>query len=336
MSARTKYFLHRGGWYLVTFLVAISLNFILPRLGPVDPVDIILANINTSGMTSEEVAQMEQTYRQAFNLDMSVSQQYVRYLGQTLIMDLGTSTIQYPTKVWDIIRNALPWTLLLVLPSLFLGWLIGNALGALAAYKRGVFDKVLYPISLFFSSVPFFCFGLILAYVFYTNMGFIDSLGAYSPDLTPQFTWTFISDVAHHYVLPFFSIFLIIVGGQAIGMRSMSIYELGTDYIKYAKTLGIKENKILYYVFRNAMLPQLTGLALAIGTMIGGQLITELIFSYPGLGDAMMKSIQKNDYPVMQGITLLITGTVLLLNFSVDILLGIMDPRIRAGQSGGN
>ncbi len=335
MSASTKYFLNRFVWYAVTLFVAITLNFLLPRLGPVDPVDIILAGINTSGMSADQVAAMQAEYRHAFNLDIPMMQQYFVYLKNTLTGNLGLSAINYPKGVWQIISEALPWTLLLVLPSIVFGWIIGNVLGALAAYKRGFFDKGFYPVALFVSSVPFFCFGLILVYLFYTELGFIDSLGAYSPYLTPNWSFDFALDVAHHFVLPFLSIFLIIVGGQAIGMRSMSIYELGTDYVRYAKTLGIKEWKILMYVFRNAMLPQLTGLALAIGVMIGGSLITELIFSYPGLGNLMLKAIQKNDYPLIQGIALLITVTVLLLNFSVDVLLGFLDPRIRAGQKGG-
>jgi peptide/nickel transport system permease protein len=134
--------------------------------------------------------------------------------------------------------------------------------------------------------------------------------------------------------MPFLSIFMVVVGGQAIGMRSMCIYELGTDYVKYAKLLGIKENKILLYTFRNAMLPQLTGLALALGAMVGGALITEIIFSYPGLGMAILTAIQGNDYPVITGCTLLITVCVLIANFSVDILVGLLDPRIRAAQAG--
>ncbi len=135
-------------------------------------------------------------------------------------------------------------------------------------------------------------------------------------------------------MLPFLSIFLIVLGGQAIGMRSMCIYELGTDYVKYAKLLGIRESKILLYMFRNAMLPQLTGLALALGAMVGGALITEMIFSYPGLGMAVLTAIQGNDYSVITGCTLLVTVTVLIANFSVDILVGLLDPRIRAAQGG--
>ena len=142
------------------------------------------------------------------------------------------------------------------------------------------------------------------------------------------------SSAAYHYVLRSLSIFLISTGGQAIGMRSMSIYELGTDYIKYAKWLGMKENKILFYMFRNAMLPQLTGLALTLGTMVGGALITEMIFSYPGLGMAVLTAIQGNDYPLIQGCTLLITICVLIANFTVDILIGFLDPRVKAGLGG--
>ena len=121
------------------------------------------------------------------------------------------------------------------------------------------------------------------------------------------------------------------VGGMAIGMRSMGIYELGTDYIKYSQWLGIKESKIVMYVFRNAMLPQLAGLALQLGVMIGGALITEMIFSYPGLGTALLNAVQANDYPVIQGGALLVAITVLIANFSVDILIGLFDPRVKAG-----
>jgi len=156
-------------------------------------------------------------------------------------------------------------------------------------------------------------------------------MGGYANSLIPSFSMAFFSSVAYHYVLPFFSIFLILAGGQAIGMRSMGIYELGTDYIKYAKWLGLKEGKVLTYLFRNAMLPQITGLALSLGTMIGGALITEMIFSYPGLGMAMLTAIQNNDYPMIQGCTLIITVSVLIANFTVDILIGFLDPRVKAG-----
>ena len=160
--------------------------------------------------------------------------------------------------------------------------------------------------------------------------------GGYDDGLIPTLSWGFFTSASYYYMLPFLSIFLIVVGGQAIGMRSMCIYELGTDYVKYAKLLGIRESKILLYMFRNAMLPQLTGLALALGAMVGGALITEMIFSYPGLGMAVLTAIQGNDYPLITGCTLLVTVCVLIANFSVDIIIGLLDPRIRAAQAGGS
>jgi peptide/nickel transport system permease protein len=185
---------------------------------------------------------------------------------------------------------------------------------------------------LLISAFPFFVFGMLLVYYFSVVLGWFPAMGGYSSDLVPSFSWAFFSSVSYFYVLPFFSIFLILAGGQAIGMRSMGIYELGTDYIKYAKWLGLKEHKILLYLFRNAMLPQLTGLALSLGTMIGGALITEMIFSYPGLGMAMLSAIQNNDYPMIQGCTLLVTVSVLIANFTVDIMIGFLDPRVKAGM----
>jgi peptide/nickel transport system permease protein len=177
---------------------------------------------------------------------------------------------------------------------------------------------------------------MLLVYVFAINLGWFPAMGGYAGDLIPSFSLAFFKSAAYFYVLPFLSIFLILAGGQAIGMRSMGIYELGTDYIKCAKWFGIKENKVLMYLFRNAMLPQLTGLALSLGSMIGGALITEMIFSYPGLGMAILTAVQGNDYPLIQGCTLLVTVSVLIANFTVDILIGFLDPRVRAGnQMGG-
>jgi peptide/nickel transport system permease protein len=240
--------------------------------------------------------------------------------------------MSYPKKVTEIIKNAVPWTIALQLPAILLAWIVGNVLGALAAYRRGIFDKVFFPLALGANSIPFFAFGMLLVYLFGIYWHVFPAVGGYDSGLIPTFSWGFFASVLYHYTLPFLSIFLIFTGGQAIGMRSMCIYELGTDYVKYAKWLGISEGKVLFYMFRNAMLPQLTGLALSLGVMIGGALITEMIFSYPGIGMAVLSAIQSNDYPLIQGCTLLITVSVLIANFSVDILIGFLDPRVKAGR----
>ncbi len=342
------YITSRAVWYFITFLAAVSINFLLPRLGPANPVDIIMAR-TASGLDTKAAMEKEEAYLKGFGLvelneDGSIRRdasgkpvqsplikQFLNYVKMCLKGDLGTSFLNYPKKVTEIIAGAIPWTLALQIPTIIFGWIIGNILGALAAYKRGVFDGVIFPAALLANAVPFFAFGMLLVYIFALQFNLFPAIGGYAQDIMPSFSWEFFSSAAYYYVLPFFSIFLILAGGQATGMRSMCIYELGTDYIKYAKWLGMKEHKIVFYMFRNAMLPQLTGLALSIGTMVGGALITEMIFSYPGLGMSMLTAIQGNDYPLIQGITLLITISVLIANFSVDILIGFLDPRVKAG-----
>jgi len=174
---------------------------------------------------------------------------------------------------------------------------------------------------------------VILMVLLGVNLKWFPTSGGYGFDLMPSFTWNFIWSVITHYQLPFWSIVIIAIGGQAIGMRSMSIYELNADYVKYSRFMGIKDRKIVGYVFRNAMLPQITGLALALGTMVGGALIAEIVFSYPGLGYTLLNAIMGKDYPLISAVTLIITIMVLLATFIIELLYGLIDPRIKAAQS---
>ena len=173
---------------------------------------------------------------------------------------------------------------------------------------------------------------VILLVLFAVNWKIAPISGGYAFDMIPNFSWKFISSVISHYQLPFWSIVLISIGGQAVGMRSMSIYELNADYVKYARFLGIKDKKIVRYVFRNAMLPQVTGLAMSIGSMVGGALVAETIFSYPGLGMSMYAAINSSDYPVISACTLIITIMVLIASFMLDIIYAFIDPRVKAAQ----
>jgi peptide/nickel transport system permease protein len=348
-----KHILGRAGWYFLTYLFAVTINFMLPRLGAANPVDVIMGKLSVQNMDQATAKDKEEAYLKEFGLvevdgagkvrhdaegkpeKTSLAIQFLRYLRMCLRGDLGSSIQQHPKRVSEIIGTAVPWTLALQLPTIVLGWFIGNGLGALAAYKRGAFDKLLYPFALLMSAIPAFCFGILLVYLFGIKLEWFPAMGGYGEGMNPSLSWAFLASASYYYVLPFFSIFLLVVGGQAIGMRSMCIYELGTDYVKYAKLLGIRETKILYYVFRNAMLPQLTGLALALGGMVGGALVTEMVFSYPGLGLAVLTAIQGYDYPVITGCTLLVTTCVLIANFAVDILVGVLDPRIRTVALGG-
>jgi peptide/nickel transport system permease protein len=240
---------------------------------------------------------------------------------------------QYPRPVGDIVRSSIGWTLCLQLPAILVGWMIGNTLGALAAYRKGIYDKFLMPISIFASNLPAFGMAIILLVVFAIDLKWFPISGGYGFDLIPSFSLGFIWSVIVHYQLPFWSIVLIAIGGQAIGMRSMSIYELNADYVKYSRFMGINDRKIIGYVFRNAMLPQVTGLALSIGTMVSGALVAEIIFSYPGLGNTILNAVTGQDYPLISATTLIITLMVLITTFIIEILYGVIDPRIKAAQA---
>jgi peptide/nickel transport system permease protein len=287
------------------------------------------------GMTSQTGVQaVYEEYSELFGTNKPLLEQFFLYVKNVFKGDLGTSFSQYPRAVADILRSSIWWTVALQFPAIIVGWLIGNTLGALAAYIKKGFDKVLMPISIFISNLPAFGMAVILLIIFAVgeNKPFPTS-GGYGFDLIPDFSWRFIWSVIIHYQLPFWSIVSIAIGGQAIGMRSMSIYELNADYVKFSRFMGIKDRKIIGYVFRNAMLPQITGLALSIGTMVGGALVAETIFSYPGLGSTILSAVMGQDYPLISAVTLIVTLMVLIATFLIEILYGVIDPRIKAAQA---
>lgn len=328
-----KYLTQKLFWYLLTFIVALFLNFFLPRLIPGNPVDVLLAQL-TAGMTDTAMAmEMKQEFYAHMGLDKPLMVQFFTYCGNLLHGDMGRSFTQYPREVSDILAQSLPWTIGIQLPSILVGWALGNTLGAVAAYKKGVFDKVIFPVSLFLSSLPSFVFALLLQYTFGIVLGWFPPFGAYANNLLPGAGMEYYLSVFRHWQLPFLTTVILMIGGQAIGMRSMSLYELNVDYVLYSKLLGVRDSKITLYVFKNAILPQISGLALSLGSMVGGALITETIFSYPGIGLSLMKAIRNVDYTLISGCTLIISLCVLVANFLVDIAYGILDPRVRAAQT---
>lgn len=330
-----RYIAQKTVWYLVALVAAVGLNFLLPRLVPGNPVDVIVSNLSRGGsVTSEQQKQVYESYVQEFGLDQSLWAQFLTYLGKVFTGDLGTSFAYYPASVNDLVGQALPWSIAVQLPAILIGWILGNVVGAIAAFRGGNWDRSVFTTSLFLSAMPYYCLSILLLYGFAVVAGIFPVGGAYSLGLTPEFSFAFLWDAVSYYWLPFLSLVVVFIGGQAVGMRSMAIYELGGDYVNYARAMGIRDNKITQYIFRNAMLPQITGLALAIGTLVGGALITELVFSYPGVGTLLFNAISANDYPVIQAVTLIITVAVLVANFAVEIVYGIVDPRIRAAKSG--
>lgn len=332
LNAYTKYFVKKSGWYLLTLFIALLLNFLLPRLIEGNPVSTIASQVSQGMTDSDSIKKVYDNFAKEFGIDKPIIVQFGIYLKNLLSGDLGTSFGLYPRSVSSILSSAVPWTVALQLPAIIVGWILGNVLGALAAYRKGAFDKILFPTALFINSIPFFTLAIILLYLLAITLKWFPISGGYGYQMVPHFSLDFILSVLRHHTLPFLSIVLVTIGGQAIGMREMAIYELNADYVLYSKLLGVRDSRVARYVFKNAMLPQITGLALSIGTMVGGSLICEIVFSYPGIGTWLFTAIRQLDYPLISGCTLLIAITVLLANFTIDIIYGIVDPRIKAAQ----
>ena len=309
------------------------MNFLLPRLIPGNPVAAIVVKAVGTLTDATAMERIYNTYIEMFGLNKPFWQQFFIYLGNVFRGNLGLSFFQYPRPVSEIIGSSVHWTLMLQFPAIIVGWFLGNALGALAVYRKGVFDRVLFPFFLFLGTIPAFGFAYLNVYFFAVKLNLFPAGLGYAFDM--RIDWmspAFVLSVLSHYRLPFLTMVLIAIGGQSLGMREMAIYELNADYVKYSRLMGIKDKKIVWYVFRNAVLPQITGLALALGTIIGGNLIAEIVFSYPGIGLTLFSAIRNQDFPLISGCTLIISIMVLAANFIVDIICGIIDPRVRLTQ----
>lgn len=326
--------LRKLGWYAAAFAAALALNFFLPRMLPGNPVDSLVSAALGRGASSEAKQRVYETYIHEFGLDQSLWSQFLTYAGNVLQGDFGTSFSRYPAEVSTMVAEALPWTVLLQLPAVLLGWIIGNLIGAVAAYRRGGFDRGVYLSSLFLSAAPYYCLAVLLLYGLAVVLPLFPTGGGWSFGMRPEWSAAFAVDAVSHWFLPFLSLLLVFIGGQSIGMRSMAVYEIDADYVGFARSFDLPDRKIVGYIFRNGMLPQITGLALAIGTLVAGALLTEIVFSYPGIGTLLYDAILSKDYPVIQAVTLLVLIVVLAANFLVDVLYGLIDPRIRAAERG--
>lgn len=327
-----RYFLRKIFVYSLTFVVAVTVDWAIPHLMPGNPVLGLMSRIQ---IQDPRVAnQMYAHYMRAFNLDLPLWKQYWYFWVSLFHGDLGTSILQFPTPVMSIITHAVPYTLALLVPAIALSWYAGNKVGALAA-RRKTLDNTVLPLSYALTATPYMWLAILLVWTFAVIWHVFPVGFAYEPTAGKGFTWAFIADLLQHWFLPFLSLFLVAFGGWAIGMRNMIIYELESDYAHYLGALGAPQRLVRKYAFRNAVLPQVTGLALALGAILGGALVTEIVFSYPGLGYQIYRAITNEDYFVIQGIFLFIIIGVLLANFIVDIAYLIVDPRTRIGMEGG-
>jgi peptide/nickel transport system permease protein len=327
-----RYFLRKLGVYLLTFVVAVTVDWAIPHLMPGNPVLGLMGRIQVQD--PKVAQQMYDHYMRAFNLDLPLWKQYAYFWVALFHGDLGTSIVQFPSPVSSIIFHAVPYTLGLLIPAVLLSWYAGNKFGALAA-RRKVLDNTLLPVGYALTATPYMWLAILLSFGFAVTWQVFPVGFAYDPTATRGWTWGFALNVAQHWFLPFMSLFLVSFGGWAIGMRNMIIYELESDYAHYLEALGAPQRLVRKYAFRNAVLPQVTGLALALGAILAGALVTEIVFSYPGLGYQIYRAITNEDYFVIQGIFLFIIVGVLVANFIVDIVYMVIDPRTRVGMEGG-
>jgi len=325
-----RYFSRKLLIYLVTFFLAVTVDWLIPRLMPGDPIQNMLSRAALNANAAEKLYTY---YTHAFRLDLPVWRQYLNFWNALLHGDLGISTYLFPTPVSEIIGDAVPYDLFLLLPSILLSWWAGNKFGAYAARTKRL-DNTLLPIGYLLTATPYMWLGILLAWVFGIVLGWFPIAGAYSYTMSPHLSWTFVGSVLHHWFLPFASLFLVGFGGWAIGMRNMIIYELEADYSHYLEALGAPRRLIRKYAFRNAILPQLSGLALQLGVVVAGALVTEVVFSYPGIGYLILAAIQNQDYFLVQGCFLFIIIGVLAANFLIDVAYVIVDPRTRRGMVG--
>jgi len=336
ISRFAVYIIRRAVFVLATFLAFVVVIFALPRAIPGNPVAMLLSQIFRQAQANPEtIKEVYRKFLEEFGLTKPLHEQFFYFFSRLMVGDLGTSIAFYPRKVTDLVATYLAWTLGLLIPATLAAWVLGNLLGAWAAYRRRTrADNILLPLFLTLSQIPYYWLAMILLYTLAVTARIFPVAGAYPPHMTPSLTPQFLLAMLHHYTLPFLSIVIVAIGGWAIGMRVLVIYELRSDYVEYSELLGLSDKKILGYVFRNSILPQVTGLALSLGTVMGGALITELVFSYPGTGYLLFRAISTLDYPMIQGTFIILISTLLLANLIVDILYAYIDPRIRTGYTG--
>ncbi len=275
-----------------------------------------------------------ESMRKAYGLsDDPLPVQYWNYITSVLHGDLGTSISSFPSPVTDVIRISFFWTILLGLVALIISFALGSLLGIIGAWRRnGFVDSVLPPILLFTGSFPYFWIATVALFFIGFKWNLLPLRHAYADGLSPGFNLTFIGSVGKHIIMPAGTIVLVAIGGWMLGMRNTMISILSEDYIMMAEAKGLSQRRVMFsYAARNAMLPSVTAFGMALGFVISGALVTEVVFAYPGLGYSLLTAVRQLDYPLMQGIFLMITLAVLVANLIVDLLYVRLDPRVRTG-----
>jgi peptide/nickel transport system permease protein len=317
----------RIGFYIITAIAAITVDFFIPRVMPGNPVDAILAKMQGQVVTPATVRALELQF--GSNTSEGTWGQYVHYWSNLIHGNLGISTSDGMVPVTSVIRGALPWTLGLVGTATVLSFVLGTLLGVLIAWRRGTWLDNLLPATTFFQAAPYFFLAFLAIDFFAIRLGWFPSEGARNSLDFPALNWTYVSDVLDHAALPALTIVIASAAGWVVGMRNVMVTTMDEDYVLIAQAKGLPKRRVIWYAARNAILPSVSGFSLAVGFVVSGALLTEIVFSYPGLGFILLSAVQDADYALLQGVFLVITMAVLVANLAADFVYVFLDPRTR-------
>ncbi|HEX6527955.1 MAG TPA: ABC transporter permease [Streptosporangiaceae bacterium] len=318
----------RIGLYIVAAVVAITLDFFIPRLMPGNAVSAVLAKLQGTQVTPAALKALETEY--GLNHQGSAWDQYVKYWGDLLHGNLGVSTNQFPSSVASVVSSGLFWTVGMVGLATLISFALGTLLGILVAWRRGSWLDNLLPAMTFFQAAPYFFIAILLIAGFATGLHWFPALNGYDQTLvTPGLSWSYIANVLDHAVLPALTIVLASAAGWIVGMRNVMVTTMDEDYVLVAQAKGLPKRRVIAYAARNAILPSVTGFSLAVGFVVSGALLTEIVFSYPGIGFILQQAVLNRDFPVLQGVFLIITFAVLAANLIADLVYVLLDPRTR-------
>ncbi|GAA2684902.1 MULTISPECIES: ABC transporter permease [Actinosynnema] len=326
-----RYYARKLGFYLVALWAALTLNFFIPRLMPGNPVDTLMAKLAQRGGQVDAEARRAYALLLGGDSEGTLLEQYFAYLGNLARGELGVSVSAFPTPVSEVISGALPWTVVLVGVATVLSFLLGIGLGAFVGWRRGTWLDSLVPATTLLAAVPYFWLALILVALLASGLGWFPLIGGYDVVLDTGWNADFIGSAIYHGTLPALTIVLSSIGGWLLGMRNMMVSTTAEDYVLTAQAKGLRGSRVMVrYAARNAVLPSFAAFAISLGFVVSGSIITEQVFSYPGIGSKLLQAVQNNDYALMQGIFLVITIAVLGANLVVDLLYAVVDPRTRA------
>ncbi len=324
-----RFILRRAGFFLLTLWAAVTLNFFLPRLMPGNPALAMVAKFH-GRLSGQALISLEDLF--GVNTHTSLFAQYLHYLGDIATGNFGTSLYFYPESVSRVVLDAIPWTLGLVGVTTILAFVLGTGVGIVSAWRRGTWlDGIVPPVFVITSAIPYFWVGMMFILIFGIRLQWLPYTFGFDPTLTPGLNGPFIANVLEHAVLPALALLLTTIGTWILTMRNNMVTTLAEDYVRMARAKGLPGRRVMLdYAARNAILPNLTGFAMSLGFVVGGAILIEYVFDYPGVGYMLLQAVENEDYPLMQALFLLITVAVLVAILLADIATAIFDPRTRS------